>query len=482
MRRTYHAFLLSIVLLMGACSMFDGSGGTDRNASFNNRPIALHPENPHYFLFRNRPTALITSAEHYGAVINADFDYLPYLNELQSHGFNFTRVFSGPFVSPVDEEGWIGYADPLAPRPGRLVAPWARSSTPGYSLGGNKFDLAQWNPDYFTRLEDFVINAGRRGIVVEVVFFCAMYDESFWSASPMHPASQINGVGDVPFNLVHTTENDDLLDYQDAVVRKVVSELNSFDNVIYEVMNEPYKTDTSRAWQDHIIDIIVTTERSLPRQHLIAENVANYEGEISDPHEAISILNFHYAEPVAVDQNYGLNLALGDDETGFEGTGPDAYRIEGWNFMMAGGAIFNNLDYSFTPQHPDGEGVPLPEDFPSGGGPELRQQIAVLRDFIFDLNFTAMRPAQEVIVSALPEGTSVRALVEAGQTYAFYIVGGPQTVLEVELPEGTWEATWITPASGTTVESTRFTHAGGPATLESPTFSVDVTLRVDLIE
>ena len=29
-------------------------------------PIRLHPENPHYFLFRGRPTVLITSGEHYG--------------------------------------------------------------------------------------------------------------------------------------------------------------------------------------------------------------------------------------------------------------------------------------------------------------------------------------------------------------------------------------------------------------------------------
>ena len=37
-------------------------------------PISLHPENPHYFLWRGRPTILITSAEHYGAVMNLDFD------------------------------------------------------------------------------------------------------------------------------------------------------------------------------------------------------------------------------------------------------------------------------------------------------------------------------------------------------------------------------------------------------------------------
>ena len=34
-------------------------------------PLRLHPENPHYFVFNGRPTVLITSGEHYGAVLIA---------------------------------------------------------------------------------------------------------------------------------------------------------------------------------------------------------------------------------------------------------------------------------------------------------------------------------------------------------------------------------------------------------------------------
>jgi len=39
------------------------------------KPISLHPENPHYFSYKGKPTVLITSGEHYGAVMNRDFDY-----------------------------------------------------------------------------------------------------------------------------------------------------------------------------------------------------------------------------------------------------------------------------------------------------------------------------------------------------------------------------------------------------------------------
>ena len=63
-------------------------------------PLALHPDNPHYFLFRGKPTALITSGEHYGAVLNLDFNYVKYLEELASKKLNGTRTFSGAYVEP----------------------------------------------------------------------------------------------------------------------------------------------------------------------------------------------------------------------------------------------------------------------------------------------------------------------------------------------------------------------------------------------
>src|SRR5439155_4898504 len=61
------------------------------------QPIKLHPDNPHYFFFRGRPTILITAGEHYGAVLNLDIDYIRYLDVLKAHGFNLTRAFSGTY-------------------------------------------------------------------------------------------------------------------------------------------------------------------------------------------------------------------------------------------------------------------------------------------------------------------------------------------------------------------------------------------------
>src|ERR1035437_7652016 len=66
-------------------------------------PIKLHPANPHYFLFKGQPTVLITSAEHYGAVVNHEFDYEAYLDALKSYGLNYTRIYPGALFEPKDK-------------------------------------------------------------------------------------------------------------------------------------------------------------------------------------------------------------------------------------------------------------------------------------------------------------------------------------------------------------------------------------------
>src|SRR5437867_2522221 len=81
-------------------------------------PISLHPDSPHYFRFHERPTVLITSAEHYGAVLNRDFQAAPYLGELQARGFNLTRVFSGAYAE--DPTSISIENNTLAPAAGRF--------------------------------------------------------------------------------------------------------------------------------------------------------------------------------------------------------------------------------------------------------------------------------------------------------------------------------------------------------------------------
>ena len=456
-------------------------------------PIALHPDNPHYFLWRGRPTILITSAEHYGAVINLDFDYRKYLDTLAADGMNYTRVFSGAYVEP--QGAFKIERNTLAPRPGRFLAPWPRASEPGHPDGGNKFDLTKWDDAFFVRLKEFVALAAARNIVVELSLFCPMYEEVQWSLSPMNRANNVNGVGGVGRNDVYTLDKEPaLLAVQEALTRKLVTELNRFDNLFFEIANEPYFGGVTLAWQHRIADVIVDTERTLPVKHLIAQNIANKSAKIADPHPAVSIFNFHYASPPeTVAMNYGLNKAIGDDETGFRGVSDDVYRMEGWDFIIAGGGLYNNLDYSFAAGYEDGT-FQYPASQPGGGSQALRRQLKILAGFISSFDFLEMAPDNAVIREGAPPGGSARALVERGRAMAIYLRKkrpasgskdepppaadpGPPGPLRVDLSEGQWRAEWVDPMTGATVRAADIT-GGGVRAIPPPDYALDIALRL----
>src|SRR5882672_6799570 len=94
-------------------------------------PIRLAPRNPHYFLFHGKAIALVTSGEHYGSVLNADFNFRKYLAALQADGLNYTRLFGGSYVE-VPSQSFGIKRNTLAPPGNRLFLPWARSAEPGY--------------------------------------------------------------------------------------------------------------------------------------------------------------------------------------------------------------------------------------------------------------------------------------------------------------------------------------------------------------
>jgi hypothetical protein len=457
-------------------------------ASGASSPLALHPDNPHYFLYRGKPTILITSAEHYGAVLNLDFDYERYLDTLARDRLNLTRTFTGAYVEP---PGAFNIAsNTLAPMAGRFICPWARSGTPGYANGGNKFDLEKWDDAYFKRLRDFVGYAEKRGVIVEVNLFCPFYEEAQWKLSPQNPANNINGIAKVGRTNVYTLDkHGGLLAFHEAMTRKIVTELRNYDNVYYEICNEPYFGGVTMEWQHRIADVITETQRSFRFRHLISQNIANNKALIHNPHPQISIFNFHYASPPdTVGMNYALKRVIGDNETGFVGTNNFPYRREGWDFIIAGGGLFNNLDYSFAVGHEDGT-FAYPAKQPGGGNPAFRREMRILKEFIHSFEFVRMGPDTNR-VRGVTEGLSARALSEHGKAYAVYISHDPKrlaqdtnstaasTPVELEVPSGRYRVEWVHTRSGRVMDRARRDHPGGVLRLNSPPFTEDIALKI----
>ncbi len=463
------------------------------------QPIGTHPANPHYYVFRGRPTILITSAEHYGALINKEFDYVAYLDALKAYGMNYTRIWPGAVIEPVDE---YVKGNPVGPKPRSLIVPWARSNEPGYLFGGNKFDLDKWNPEFFARLKDLIVKAAERGIVVEVCFFNSQYLNR-WPISPLYYENNIQGVGKCDFKDAQTLKHADLVRRESEYVSKITQEVNAYDNVILEICDEPSLfTPHAEAgpWVGRLLEVVHDTESKLPKKHLVAQEV---QGPIGGPIDfsgspILSVIVGQYVWEgcdgemggiEGLDYQYGHNKPIEMNETTwypirYKGDAVGASRVEAWEFIVGGGASFNHLNARFTAEDP------------AGRTPDNAQVLGALRnlrDFMYSFDFVRMRADKNFVVSGVPQGAYCRGISEPGEQYALYhhhsqlderhqayivMPGNYRETLALNLPGARYKAEWVDPASGSVLSSVTFTHQGGNQTLKTPEHRVDIALRI----
>jgi hypothetical protein len=465
-------------------------------------PIALDPANPHYFHYHGKTIALITSGEHYGAVLNPDIDFKLYLATLKADGLNYTRLFPGSYVEVPAKSFGIQRND-LAPEPGKFLAPWSRSETPGYAGGGNKFDLDHWNPTYFARLHDFLAEAERQGVIVEISLFSSQYGEPQWAVSPFNPANNVNGTSIADWKKLETIENGKILAYQEQYTRKLVHEAAAFSNVIFELQNEPWSDrpklvdvinpylftgrdqypnsveipdELSIAWQTRVAAWIADEEKPLPHKHLVAQNYTNFRFPVRRLIPGISIVNFHYAYPDAVTLNYGLDKAIAYDETGFLGQDDAAYRRQAWNFLLSGGSTFDGLDYSFSPGHSAGDDTA--PNGPGGGSPAFRKQLGILVQFLATLPLERMHPDTHTVLHA--EGSVPRVLSDGATNWGIYLDGKNEAAseLKLDLPSGEYTADWLDVVTGETTQHAAFHQTGGEKSIQAPPYPAGIALRI----
>ncbi len=440
----------------------------------------------------------MTSGEHYGSVMNTAFNYEKYLNTLKQEGFNYTRIFIGPYSETGGNNFGISH-NTMNPDPENWLVPWVKEPV------SKKYDLTQWNDEFFKRLKAFVIMADQNGIVVEISLFTSYYTNHQWGNSPFHPKNNIQGFDSISFKQVNTIHNGKLMPIQENYVRKVVQELNGFGNVFFEIQNEPWsdngqlaekisETDTlsytsnwqrivetgkseSLEWQKHIAKIITEEESELPNQHLIAQNISNFRNKIEIPDPNVSIFNFHYAYPEAASQNLDIKKAIGLDETGFMPHTDFNYRSQAWKFILAGGALYNNLDYSFTVGAEDGTWT-IDNGTPGWGGFAYRKQLRVLNDFMKKFDFIKMKPDNSILQFSGENSGKFQVLAEIGKQYAVYFEKANSLEITMHLPDGNYKVEWINTLTGNSVRTDELKVEKESITMIIPEFQEDIALRI----
>ncbi|MFN7995926.1 MAG: hypothetical protein U0Q18_20105 [Bryobacteraceae bacterium] len=475
MRRTW---LLASILCAGG-SLYAG-------------PISKHPANPHYFLYKGKPVVLITTDQHYGAVMNLDFDYIPFLDRLREYGMNLTRIYPGGYVEMKDQ---YAAGNPLGPSPDRYILPWKKSQVTGADphLGRYKYDLESWDDAYFTRLRDYVHQADVRDIIVEIAFFNGMYEDR-WMAQPLNHANNIQGVGILDFHLFTTLADKPLVDVQTKYVRKVAAALYGFDNVIYDISDEPeMHGQNSWPWNSALLDALIAVDH---HKHIYGETAHSASPDFSKDSRT-SWIPTEYISPMerTLDENYADDKPIIDVETAWYslwyGSNPvDETRVEGWYGMLGGLAGLIHLNGDFSTGNPSGQGTSTQK--------EILPQKRVLMSFMHSLDFVRMKKYTDFGVD--DSKALARGIAEPGKQYALYLFHGNRKWedwsqgptasrfnisanwftdrVALKVSPGAYSVEWINPASGDVISSSTMDCKSGETSLETPRYYVDVALRM----
>src|SRR5258708_5566111 len=238
--------------------------------------IRIHPNNPKLFEFRGQPLVLLTATEHYGAVMNRPFKFERYLADAAEKHMTLSRLF----VLFRELQSSINPYSTCKPETPDYIAPFRRTG-PGRALDLElKYDLDQPNPEFFERLHRFLSLASGYGIIVEVVLLSNTYMPHIWELNPLNARNNVNGLEEIQWPEYMSQRHPKLFERQAAHVRKIVEETNRYDNVIYEICNEPGGCALGRPedpsveevnqWLLALIGVVRQTEAGLPNQHLIA--------------------------------------------------------------------------------------------------------------------------------------------------------------------------------------------------------------------
>jgi len=228
--------------------------------------------NPRYFTNDSGKAVYLTGSHTWQNLQDGNsvrFDYREFLDFLQQHNHNFFRLWAWESTFWLLSDSSKVSLNPL---------PFMRTGPGEASDGKPKFDLTQFNQEYFTRLRRRVISARDRGFYVGVMLFQGFSiavkaknrTSTPWVGHPFHRDNNINGIhgdidGDGEGYETHTLAIPEITRIQEAYVRKVIDTVNDLDNVIYEISNESQGGSTK--WHYHIIEFIHDYEKTKPKQH-----------------------------------------------------------------------------------------------------------------------------------------------------------------------------------------------------------------------
>ncbi len=459
---------------------------------------------------------LIAATEHYGSVVNRSFDFARYREDAADKKQTVTRTF----LLFRELQSARNPCSPLKAESPDFVAPWPRTG-PAKAMDGEPiYDLDEWNPEYFDRLHRFLSTASQLGIVVELTVFSNSYADNIWALHPLREENNKQGIGKMTWQEYTCLRDQDLFKRQAAYARKMIEETSGYDNVYYEICNEPgggvpgHVTPAEvDAWQQKIAEILREELSKRGRRHLIAGQGAftyspgfgqsfdaSFEGTMLDAVNVHPLPNLTYGNRTYQLGNFmSKELQLEEFRNFFVATartqkpcisdedncasiyrddaGWTIHRKRAWMAVFCG-AHYDYIDFSITVGSETGT---------EASRKKIRTWMKHLSEFIHSFDFVHAQPAPGWIESK-PGPLVAGALVVPGSDYVAYLADGREEkdasagepvsgTVRVALPQGEFRAVLYSPVTGMYSPVLRI-QGGQRATIDLPPFEHDIVLRV----
>lgn len=494
---TTHNLYNAMRILVKICILSFSLSNVLAQQNFNG-PLQRSLTNPRYFSDNRGNVIYLTGShtwENLQDLVSAsdpDFDYNAYLDMMEKNHHNFMRMWAWEQAQMASWSAEVIIVNPL---------PFARTG-PGLATDKKpKFDLTKYNPEYFNRLRDRVLEAGKRGIYVSIMLFQGWSQDRINSKVgnpfPYQPYNVVNNINKV--GAPETPEDYDdkaslhsmmipptLLALQKAYVKKVIETVNDLDNVLYEIINEGGAT----VWQYHLINFIKETESKMAKQHpvgmthrgdkkmtnqilfdspadWISPNYSPYPWKLSDS----TVTTSFKEDPPQAD---GTKVVINDTDH-LWGHGGNHKWV--WKSFLRGlNPIFMDPWEPLPGRKNDDkaqgwlyhiDGVTKDDrDYPDWD--LIRRNMGYTRDYAKKINLAKMFPHSELT-------STTYCLADRGEEYLFYFPEGGKGNINLREATGEFDVEWFIPLLNRTVAGPKKLAGGSILSVEAPT-SLDAVL------
>lgn len=204
-----------------------------QNNIYNKNQIQPWKKNPRYWQFKNKPIMLLGGSNDDNLFQWTKDILIPHLDSMKQIGANYVRNT----MSDRKDKNFEIY--------------------PYKQLGNGKYDLNQWNDDYWKRFDFFLQETAKRNIIVQIEVWDRFdFSQKHWITHPYNPKNNINytrensglveeypehpGRNKQPFffSTPNQRNNKIILEYQERFVETLLNYSLKYNHVLYCIDNE----------------------------------------------------------------------------------------------------------------------------------------------------------------------------------------------------------------------------------------------------